>query len=243
MSRWLFDLGNSRFKFAPMEPQGAVGEVTAWPHGAETPHVEAMAGLPQGEVAYVASVASPALTDAVLAMLQSRFFRVQRVQTKAQCGAVRIAYADPARLGVDRFLALLAANATGADVVIAGVGTALTIDVMDASGRHRGGRIAASPTTMRDALHALAAQLPAQGGEYREFATDTDDALVSGCDGAAVALIERSLDQAARMLESTPALLLHGGGAAALLPLLPQAAHRPKLVLEGLATWAMSEYG
>ena len=49
---------------------------------------------------------------------------------------------------------------------------------------------------MREALHQRAVQLPAEGGTYREFADDTDDALASGCDGAAVALIERSLREA-----------------------------------------------
>ena len=64
-----------------------------------------------------------------------------------------------------------------------GVGTAVTVDLLDAAGRHHGGRIAPSPQLMRDALHAAAAQLPAQGGDYVEFAADTVDALASGCDG------------------------------------------------------------
>jgi type III pantothenate kinase len=81
------------------------------------------------------------------------------------------------------------------------------------------------------------------GGSYREFANDTDDALASGCDGAAVALIERSLHEAALRLGSPVRLLLHGGGAQALLPLLPQAEHRPALVLDGLAIWAHSDSG
>ncbi|MEE7548887.1 hypothetical protein HF319_19370, partial [Xanthomonas sp. Kuri4-1] len=34
MSQWLFDLGNSRFKFAPLQGDRA-GEVQAWAHGAE----------------------------------------------------------------------------------------------------------------------------------------------------------------------------------------------------------------
>ena len=35
MSDWLFDLGNSRFKAACRRPDGGIGEVLAWPHGAE----------------------------------------------------------------------------------------------------------------------------------------------------------------------------------------------------------------
>ncbi|HHW4680940.1 MAG TPA: type III pantothenate kinase, partial [Xylella taiwanensis] len=101
-----------------------------------------------------------------------------------------------------------------------------------------GGRISASPTLMREALHARAAQLPLRGGRYLEFAEDTDDALVSGCDGAAVALIERSLYEARQRLDQSVRLLLHGGGVPSLLPWLGDAVHRPTLVLDGLAIWA-----
>ncbi|PPV07959.1 pantothenate kinase [Xanthomonas bromi] len=236
MSEWLFDLGNSRFKYAPLHGDRA-GEVQAWAHGAEAMDATALAALPFGRIAYVASVAAPALTQRMIACLQQRFAQVHIVRTAAECAGIRIAYAEPSRFGVDRYLALLGARGD-APVLVAGVGTALTIDVLGADGLHHGGRIAASPTTMREALHARAVQLPASGGDYVELATDTDDALTSGCDGAAVALIERSLQHAQRRLGVPVRLLVHGGGAPPLLPLLPDARFRAALVLDGLATWA-----
>lgn len=241
MSDWLFDLGNSRFKAAAWDGAGQiVGPVLAWPQGAATPDEAAADGdaLPAGRRAWVASVAAPASTERVLALLRQRFDEVRVVHTRAECAGVRLAYAQPQRMGVDRFLALLGAHAVVAgDALVVGVGTALTIDLLDADGLHHGGRIAASPTLMRQALHRRAAQLPESGGRYREFADDTDDALASGCDGAAVALVERSLEQGALLLGRRPSLLLHGGGSEALLPWLPQAMPRPALVLEGLARW------
>ncbi len=241
MSDWLFDLGNSRFKAACRRPDGGIGEVLAWPHGAEAMASGDDAGqvpLPRGHRAWVASVAATALTTRVMALLRERFEEVQVARTLAECGGLRVAYPQPQRMGVDRFLALLAARAGGGDVLVAGVGTALTIDLLDADGIHHGGRIAASPTLMRQALQQRAVQLPASGGHYREFADDTEDALASGCDGAAVALVERSLRHARERLGREPALLLHGGGAEALLPLMPAAQLRVALVLEGLAAWA-----
>ncbi|KRG38414.1 type III pantothenate kinase [Stenotrophomonas panacihumi] len=236
MSDWLFDLGNSRFKFAPLRSDGRAGDVQAWAHGVQAMSADIAAALPSGGTAWVASVAAPALTADVIAHLRERFTHVRIARTLAECAGVRVAYAQPEKFGVDRFLALLGARALGS-VLVAGVGTALTVDLMDADGLHRGGRISASPTTMREALHQRAAQLPASGGDYAEFANDTADALASGCDGAAVALIERSLQQAS--LDLAPVrLLLHGGGAPALLPLLPGAEHHPSLVLDGLAVWA-----
>lgn len=237
---WLFDLGNTRLKFAPLRADGSFGAVQA----IARPQLEGESDadtieLPHGDVAHVASVASPAATVALLQRLTRRFARIQIARTLARCGALRIAYAEPARLGVDRFLAMFAAHRrTAAPVLVVAVGTALTIDLVDADGRHRGGRIAPSPALMREALHARAAQLPPVGGSYAEFAADTDDALASGCEGAALGLIERSLAHAQTLLGAAPALLLHGGGAAALQAHLPQAAPAPGLVLEGLALWA-----
>lgn len=236
MSDWLFDLGNSRFKFAPLREDGRAGDVQAWAHGVQAMSEDLAAALPRGDTAWVASVAAAALTEDVIAHLRTRFAQVRVARTRGECAGVRVAYAQPQKFGVDRFLALLGARA-GGHVLVAGVGTALTVDLMDAEGQHRGGRIAASPTTMREALHQRATQLPASGGDYAEFANDTADALASGCDGAAVALIERSLQQASLALGPVR-LLLHGGGAPALLPLLPGAEHHPSLVLDGLAVWA-----
>ena len=240
MSRWIFDLGNSRLKCALLNDDGSLGAVHALGHD-EARFGEALAALLPADAASacLASVASPALTQTVVDVLASRFQRISIARTVAHFAGVRIAYAEPARLGVDRFLALLAAQARAPGAwLVAGVGTALTIDLLDGSGLHRGGRIAPSPRLMRTALHEAAAQLSAHGGDYVEFATDTQDALASGCDGAALGLIERSLREATQLLGETPGLLLHGGGADALAPHLPQALRAPSLVLEGLALWS-----
>ncbi|KRG70801.1 pantothenate kinase [Stenotrophomonas terrae] len=238
MSDWLFDLGNSRFKFAPLQGNRA-GSVQAWAHGAEAITASALEALPRGATAWVASVAAPALTDEVMQILQGRFDKVQVARTLPRCAGVSVAYARPEKFGVDRFLGLLAVAPAQKSVLVVGVGTALTIDLIDADGLHHGGRIAASPTVMREALHARAVQLPASGGDYAEFANDTADALASGCDGAAVALVERSLRQAQSLLGTLPQLVVHGGGALPLLPLLADADYRPALVLDGLARWAV----
>ncbi len=241
MTQWLFDLGNSRLKCARLDDDGQPGEVTAFGHD-ERGFVEALRRhLPdEADSACLASVASPALTLSVLDALTERFQRISLARTQVAFAGVRIAYARPERLGVDRFLAMVAARARSTRTwMIVGVGTAITVDLLDAQGQHRGGRIGPSPGLMRGALHQAAAHLPAQGGTYQEFADDTEDALASGCEGAALGLVERSLRLAARELGETPALLLHGGGAEALRAWLPAATEfAPSLVLEGLAQWA-----
>lgn len=241
MADWLFDLGNTRLKFAPLVGD-APGPVDAVGHDGTAFADGSWSTLPSRiDVAHVASVAAPAVSQALLETLRARGARIVPARTQAVCDGVRIAYPNPGNLGVDRFLALLGAHARGGAWLVVGVGTAMTLDLLDADGRHRGGRIAPSPSLMREALHRRAAQLPPAGGSYREFADDTDDALASGCVGAALGLVERSLGEARKLQGATPGVLLHGGGGDALRPWLPMALPAPTLVLEGLARWARTD--
>jgi len=242
MTTWLFDLGNSRLKCAPLRGNGEadVAAVQEIAHDGRAFAGDAIDALPATfDDAFVASVASPALTATLLDALARRCPRASFARTQLACDGVRIAYAQPQRLGVDRFLALLAAHARGPQPwLVVGVGTALTIDLLDANGLHRGGRIAPSPTLMREALHRRAPQLPLSGGDYVEFADDTLAGLASGCEGAALALITRSRAFADDLLGVPPRVVLHGGGSAALLPHMDGVVAAPGLVLEGLARWA-----
>ncbi|HSD16229.1 MAG TPA: type III pantothenate kinase [Thermomonas sp.] len=233
MSTWLFDLGNTRLKGAPLLADGSIGETLAIAHDDGADWLDR---LPSGTVACIASVAADARRAALFDALCTRFTRLHRVRTERALGPLRIAYETPAHLGVDRFLAMLGECGEGPALVV-GVGTALTIDLLDADGRHHGGRIAPSPRLMREALHARAVQLPVDGGRYAEFADDTGHALASGCEGAALALIERSLQEAQATLGMLPSLCLHGGGADALRDRLPTHRWRPDAVLHGLARW------
>lgn len=243
MQEWLFDLGNTRLKLAPLLPEGGVGEVVAIAHeGKDLAAV--LAGILPARigVAHVAAVAGPARRLQLARALAGRCGRLSFAATVPRLGRLVVGYPEPSRLGVDRFLALLAASADGGGAaLVCGVGTALTLDLLDASGRHHGGVIAPSPTLMRQVLHARAPHLPEAGGEVADFAVDTADALASGCEGAAAALVVQRLQVAAQRLQAPLRLLLHGGGADALRPLLPGSQPRPLLVLEGLAEWARAQ--
>lgn len=239
MSRWLFDLGNTRLKAAQLDAAGRIGEVLAFGHDGTRLAPGWDAALPgRIDSAAVASVVSTPLRTVLLDALAARCGRISVASPLPRCDGVTIAYADPHRLGVDRFLALLGAHARGAGPwLLVGVGTALTVDLLDADGLHRGGRIAPSPALMRQALHQRAPHLPASGGGYTDFARDTADALASGCEGAALALVQASRQAAGALLGAGPAVLVHGGGGQPLLDRLPQAQAAPALVLEGLARW------
>lgn len=233
MTVWLFDLGNTRLKGAVLRDDGSLGQQIALVHDEGDAWLQA---LPAGDVACIASVAPDARRAALFDALCGRFVCLHRVRTETVLGPLRIAYRNPDHLGVDRFLALLGLCEQGPALVV-GVGTALTVDLLDGRGHHHGGRIAPSPRLMREALHARAVQLPLEGGRYAEFGDDTDHALASGCEGAALALIERSLEAAQAALGERPRLYLHGGGAPDLRARAPEHAWLPDAVLRGMARW------
>jgi type III pantothenate kinase len=239
MSAWLFDLGNTRLKCAPLL-EGAVGGVHAFAHVDGRRGAGLDAALPADfDVAYVSSVAGEALRVELLEALVRRCRRIELARTQPVFAGLRVAYATPSRLGVDRFLAMLGArrHVDGA-VLVCGVGTALTLDLVDAQGLHVGGRIAPSPQLMRESLHARAPQLPADGGAWVDWADDTADALASGCFGAALGLVRGARVAARARLGVDATLVLHGGGAMPLHEHLADARWQPSLVLDGLACWA-----
>ena len=240
---WLLDLGNSRLKVAPWDPAGGLGAVQAWAHGAAdfAPSMQRwLTGVQPGDRCWLASVAGSEPTAAVAEALARHGNPATRARTQAECAGVRIAYAEPARLGVDRFLGLLAAHARGPGPwLTVSAGSALTVDLLDGSGQHRGGVIAPSPEHMRAALATRFPALAYAGGEAHAFATDTADALAGGSLGAVAGLVERCQREATRRLGRAPTVLLGGGGADRLAAALEiDVEPAPALVLEGLAVYA-----
>jgi len=239
---WLVDLGNTRLKWARADrlaEQGA--RAIAHDRGTGGAALDAiLSDVRAGDRVWIASVAGPAATETVESALTRLGAQVTCAATRPRFAGVRIAYAEPSRLGVDRFLALLAARARARQAwLVVGVGTALTIDLLAADGVHHGGLIAPSPTLMREALSQRAPQLPREGGNVVDFADDTIDALASGAILCARSLVARSLQAARRRLAVAPALLVAGGGADALLEgWRVRASHASDLVLEGLAVYA-----
>src|SRR5690606_27079679 len=108
---WLFDLGNSRLKFAPLR-DGGVRDIVAIGHDGTAFEAGWDAHLPRElDAACVAAVAAPELSARLVGALAARGAQVSHARTLATLDGLRIAYAQPERLGVDRFLALLGAHA------------------------------------------------------------------------------------------------------------------------------------
>jgi type III pantothenate kinase len=237
----LLDLGNTRLKAAFLR-DGAPHEVARFPladAALERSFAHWLAAA-QPAQAWLAAVAPGAAIARVAALLDAHRIAPMRVTTQGDALGVRIAYADPERLGVDRWLNLIAARRRVAGpVLVASVGTALTVDALLADGTHLGGLIAAPPEAARAAVIARAPRLDVPHGRVARFARNTEDAIESGAMLAATALIERSLHELESQAGTHAVLLLTGGGAAPLRPWLTAHQAVDDLVLHGLAAWAM----
>ena len=242
----LIDLGNSRLKCA-LWHNGALRHLGALAHVADggVPGIDELwKGIQSVSAVLIASVAAKPLEDELVLHARRRFGVEARLVASpaAGCG-VRNAYPRPERLGIDRFLGLVALRAEQPGPwVLASCGTALTLDALAADGIHLGGLIAPSPPLMRDALTGATARLSApQHARIVERADNTDDAIESGVWLAGAALLERFRAQAATDLGTAPALMLTGGGATQLGALVTTP-HRidAELVLRGLAIYADS---
>jgi len=243
----LVDIGNSRLKCAHLAG-GRIGPQQSFEYAAWT--VEdwrrqlfdgnAVAGVFAATVAGGASETRLRSAAAAAGVGQVRF-----VQSTASAAGVRNGYAAPAQLGVDRWLALIAAHRhwTGPCCVV-DVGTAATVDALAADGTHFGGFIVPGPDLMNRSLmygtSELATRAARAAGDAEGFYADnTREAIGRGCVLALVALAERASDELERRAGSAPRLLVTGGAGESLLPWLRRPAEFvPDLVLRGLAVLA-----
>ncbi len=189
---------------------------------------------------HVASVVGDDLEHALSVVIEKHFAQsAEFVRSPAHGLGVRNAYREPQRLGVDRFLAMAALHAASPRAqVLVSCGTALTLDALDADGRHLGGLIAPSPSVMRVALGGATARVGESTGHLVEIADNTNDATWSGTALAAIALIERFHAAAGARLGEPAALVGDGGGIDEWMALLPAMERGRDLVLRGLALWA-----
>ncbi len=243
--RLLVDLGNTRLKWMLAEGTEVRGRSVslAWDEADFEARLEALlAVVPAVESIWIASVAGLAREARVREALHGRFgIEPQTAVAASELCGIRLAYRDPLRMGIDRVMALVAVQAAGhAPCVLASLGTALTLDAMAGNGEHLGGLIVAGPDLMQKALVEAAGRVTIRReGQIGWFADNTEDAMAGGSWWAAAALVERFYDESAKALGLAPRLILTGGAAPRLQPLLRIAAiEQPDAVLRGLALCA-----
>lgn len=247
---FVVDVGNSRVKWGTYAEGRVVDAGRAAHREGRTAALEALADALPGaaERVVVANVGGDAIAAELEAALTVRGgVDVTFAATRHAAGGVRCAYADPSRLGVDRWAALVGAHAAGAAAsVVVDAGTTVTIDVLAADGAHLGGLIVAGPELSTQALAQRTARIPRY--DVRDtrrpepaalFGRDTEQAVVHGALLAAAAAVDRAAGAAAGLLGGAPRVILTGGMADTLADWLETRVElSPDLVLEGLGRLA-----
>lgn len=236
----LIDIGNTNLKWATTQ-SGAPGEMQTVQHFGGLP-IDLHAAWDQLAVpdrVVVSNVGGDEMAANVEGACRAYWDRPPRfAQTQPSAYGVTIAYERPERLGVDRWLALIAVHQVcEGPVLIVDAGTATTYDLLLGNGRHLGGIILPGIEMMRDSLLARTHIPRVEPEELGEpWAADTGTAVAAGSIQAPAALTDRLWDRMAEQSGSAPELIVTGGDAERLLPALnPRARHEPDLVLQGLA--------
>jgi len=244
----LVDAGNTRIKWATLTGGKLVRRGSAVHRDSLDAGVAAFAAElpPRGRI-IVANVAGPRMAERLEALVAARpGSSLEFVATAAERFGVRCAYADPSRLGVDRWVAVLAAHhaARGAACAI-DAGTAVTFDAVDAAGTHLGGLIFPSARLTAAALdrntsnigHTAAAPAVARGLEL--LGRNTDAAVGHAAWLALSSALDRAVATVERALRTRPVVYLTGGDGEALRDWLETRVEvRADLVLEGLKLFA-----
>jgi type III pantothenate kinase len=216
------DVGNTRLKWALYESQQTGATMLA--HGAEfLENIDKLADRDWSSLAPPQRMLGCAVAaDAVKRRVEEQMEELwdvpaQWVVASAAEAGLFNGYDHPTRLGSDRWVAMIGAwhrmLAQGAPrpLVVVMVGTAVTVEAVDAQGKFLGGFILPGHGIMLRALESGTAGLHVPTGDVREFPTNTSDALTSGGTFAIAGAIERMVQHVRRHCGAEPVCFMTGG--------------------------------
>lgn len=213
------DCGNTMVKAVAWRGAEPVARLAASSLG-----VDGLRSLAGGAAPYgvaVCSVAAPSgeVLSALRCLSPHRMLEISHLTPFP----LRIDYATPHSLGLDRIAAACACAARfpGKALLVVDAGTAVTLDIVTADGAFAGGDIAPGLALRFSSLHEHTSRLPLvkAGGPLPPFGRDTDSAIRCGVVGGLIAQIERSF-RLARDGYGVSDIVISGGDAPFLHPLL-----------------------
>lgn len=234
------DAGNTRTKWAVFAHDGSI-KAAGVCLNAELTDFVIPSDWKNCQRAIAANVAGDTVATTIAALLTKTNIPFAWAKAEAMTLGLKNQYELPECLGVDRWAALVAAfkrylNQPACLVVNAG--TALTIDAIDQNA-FVGGLIVPGISTMQGALLQNTAMVHAKNGHVRNFPKNTADACHTGVLAATVGAILMQADKLESHCQEVPTIVMTGGNAEMLVPMLTQLfGARPllveHLVLEGL---------
>ncbi|MBP9906162.1 MAG: type III pantothenate kinase [Rhodoferax sp.] len=247
------DVGNTRLKWALHSAPRRDAPVLA--QGAE--FLENIDKLAEGEWANLPApnrmlgcvVAGDAIKRRVEDQMELWDVSANWVVASAAEAGVSNGYDHPARLGADRWVAMIGAWHRGLaqgqprPMVVVMVGTAVTVDALDASGRFLGGLILPGHGIMLRALESGTAGLRVPTGNVCPFPTNTSDALTSGGTYAIAGAVERMVAHVRQHCGTEPRCMMTGGAGWKMAPSMSlQFELVDNLVFDGLLEMAARRF-
>lgn len=236
----LLEFGNTRWKLARVTDQETLEFLGV---GSE---LEPLIALIQSMSAPYVAVANVAKPEHVQRLHDACKGRAEVQEAVVESGYdITLCYQDPSRLGVDRWLTLLAVRPAKESVAIIDAGTAVTLDVLSADGEHLGGWIAPGFRLMQEALIQKSSRLRINDeAPVGLIGKGTEAAIHLGCQASLQGFAAEAVLAAKESLQEYPDRVIITGGDGKLinkkaLPHVPEGVveERPHLVLEGLAQW------
>ncbi len=238
------DLGNTRLKW---RIQNADGGIVGRGHGTHktlaeiAPAIAECVAPNQIKRLRVANVAGAAVAEDIAAWADASFGMVAEfAAARGECAGVTCGYGQPASLGTDRWLALLAAwHRWREPCVVVDAGSALTVDLLAGNGVHLGGYIVPGLGLMHEALArgTGAVKIAHQPPVSTDPGRSTQEAVNQGCAAMALALVEHAVaGLVSHAGGASVSVVLTGGDADSLAPFIKAPLKlEPELVLDGLA--------
>jgi type III pantothenate kinase len=231
MRFFAIDIGNTRLKWA-LYDSTLPGAVALDQGAVFLENIDALADaewkdLPPPDAVLGCNVAGDAVRRRVDEQLELWDLTPRWVVSTAAAGGVRNGYDHPGRLGTDRFVAQIGARqhvlqrGGPRPALVVMVGTAVTVDALDAEGHFLGGLILPGHGIMLRALEGGTAGLRVPTGEVVDFPTNTSDALTSGGTYAITGAMERMHRHLLDRTGLSPLTLMTGGAGWKVAPWLP----------------------
>jgi type III pantothenate kinase len=241
----LVDIGNSRVKWATLDKEGLSPSQSFQRSktGIKASLNKAWKSLEDIKAVYVANVGGDKLGQQLSEWTEKHWdITPKTIQSEQKRFGVSNAYDEAEKLGIDRWLSLIAArqHARQAQCII-DCGTAMTIDIVTKTGQHQGGMILPGLSLMRSSLAANTDALTEDEGEkeFKTLAANTYSAIQAGTLYSVTATLERIISDLKLSFKDQIRFIITGGDAEHLLPLLPDELHHyPDIVLKGLAFYA-----
>lgn len=237
----LIDQGNTRIKWL-WAKDGVIDPGSA-AHGDFQAFAEFCREQAKPDAVRFSSVAGAEMIGAISGFCQETWgIEPLRLESRAKQGGVTNAYRNAAKLGIDRWLAIVGAvQEYGKPVVIWDMGTASTLDAVNTAGRHLGGMIYPGPATMlRSLVQDTKLEVPMDFESsgiisWVGAGDDTDECILKGVLAAQVGTLNQFLRHVSLQMNRQPQLIATGGAAEKILPLLDfEYIHDPWLVFRGM---------